>query len=62
MRKEKKTIVFFSEQKGGNKSCPINSEKAKELHSCPYREELYNDNETLCDCGEEATHQCAMDI
>jgi hypothetical protein len=35
---------------------------SKELHTCPYREELHNDHETLCDCDEEQQHQCAMDI
>ena len=35
---------------------------SKELHTCPYREELHNDYESLCDCDEEQQHQCAMDI
>ena len=35
---------------------------SKELHTCPYREEIYNDYESLCDCDEEQQHQCAMDI
>ena len=34
----------------------------EELHTCPYREEIYNDYESLCDCDEEQQHQCAMDI
>ena len=33
-----------------------------ELHTCPYAEEIHGDYETLCDCDEEATRQCAMDI
>jgi hypothetical protein len=32
------------------------------LHTCPYAEEIHNDYETLCDCDEEQTYQCAMDI
>jgi hypothetical protein len=36
--------------------------QVNELHTCPYREELYGDYETLCACDREATHQCAMDI
>jgi len=32
------------------------------LHTCPYAEEIHNDYETLCDCDEESTRQCAMDI
>jgi hypothetical protein len=35
---------------------------SKELHTCPYREEIHNDYESLCDCNEEQQHQCAMDI
>jgi len=33
-----------------------------ELHTCPYKEELHNDYETMCDCDEEQQRQCAMDI
>jgi len=33
-----------------------------ELHTCPYAEEIHNDYETLCDCDEEQTYQCAMDV
>ena len=33
-----------------------------ELHTCPYAAEIHNDYETLCDCDEERTYQCAMDI
>jgi hypothetical protein len=32
------------------------------LHTCPYAEEIHNDYETLCDCNEERTRQCAMDV
>ena len=32
------------------------------LHTCPYAEEIHGDYETLCDCDEERTRQCAMDI
>ena len=35
---------------------------SKELHTCPYREEIHNDYESLCDCDEEQQYQCAMDI
>ena len=35
---------------------------SKELHTCPYREEIHYDYESLCDCDEEQQHQCAMDI
>ena len=32
------------------------------LHTCPYREEIHNDYESLCDCDEEQQYQCRMDI
>ena len=35
---------------------------SKELHTCPYRREIHNDYESLCDCDEDQQHQCAMDI
>ena len=35
---------------------------SKKLHTCPYREEIHYDYESLCDCDEEQQHQCAMDI
>ena len=36
--------------------------ESNELHTCPYAEEIHGDYDTLCDCDEERTHQCAMDI
>lgn len=36
--------------------------QVNELHTCPYREDIHGDYETLCDCDEESTHQCAQDI
>ena len=36
--------------------------EARELHTCPYAEEINGDYETLCDCDEEATRQCTADI
>lgn len=62
MKKEKKTIVYYSKEDGEHKSCPIGSKKAKELHSCPYSEDIHGDYESLCDCGENATRDCAADI
>ena len=32
------------------------------LHTCPYAEEINGDYETLCDCDEERTYQCAQNI
>ncbi len=31
-------------------------------HTCPYREDLYGDNRTLCVCDEERTNACWSDI
>lgn len=31
-------------------------------HTCPYREEIDNDNETLCNCCDDCKQQCADDI
>jgi hypothetical protein len=31
-------------------------------NTCPYREEIFGDHTSLCDCDHDATHQCAMDI
>jgi hypothetical protein len=36
--------------------------ESNEWHTCPYAEEIHGDYETLCDCDEERTIQCRMDI
>jgi hypothetical protein len=33
-----------------------------ELHSCPYAEEIHGNYDKMCDCDEERTRQCAMDV
>ncbi len=33
-----------------------------EPHTCPYREDVHNDHETLCNCSEEVMRECAADI
>jgi hypothetical protein len=33
-----------------------------ELHTCPYKVEINDDRETLCDCSPEKTQDCADDI
>lgn len=35
---------------------------ARELHTCPYDEEVNDDHEKLCNCCEECEGQCADDI
>lgn len=31
-------------------------------HTCPFKEEIYGDAETLCNCCEGCEHECAMDV
>lgn len=33
-----------------------------EAHPCPYLEEIRDDHVTTCDCCDECTHECAMDV
>ena len=42
------------------KKCKQHS--ALDLHSCPYQSDVNNDSESLCDCCEECTDECCMDI
>ena len=37
-------------------------EDSNQGHTCPFKEDINNDYETLCDCDPEQTRQCAMDI
>lgn len=41
--------------------CTCNTEEIAE-HTCPYAEEIGGDSESLCQCCEYCTEQCAMDI
>lgn len=34
----------------------------EEMHTCPYKSEINNDDETLCNCCAECAQQCAWDI
>lgn len=50
-----------------NKVIPIVVEtqtkrKYVKKHTCPYKVEIYNDHETLCNCDEFKTHECAMEV
>jgi len=36
--------------------------EATEDHTCPYAEEINDDNETLCNCCEDCTQECVWDI
>lgn len=35
---------------------------ATDPHPCPFKEDIHNDGETLCDCCDECAHECSMDI
>lgn len=35
---------------------------AESMHTCPYASDIHDDRETLCNCCEECTYQCRMDI
>jgi hypothetical protein len=54
-------VTYFTES-GKSKKCEVNSEKWFELHTCPFREDVNGDNQTLCDCGDVHTNNCAEDI
>ncbi len=41
------------------KSC---ENAGRELHTCPFKSEINDDNETLCNCCDDCSHECAMDI
>ncbi len=34
----------------------------KELHSCPFQEEIHDNYLESCNCCEECVHECLMDI
>lgn len=58
----KKDIVKFTTNEGTNRQCKKNSETAKTLHTCPYKEDIHGDYISLCNCTESQTHDCAWDI
>lgn len=37
-------------------------EEGEELHTCPFAEDVADDFETLCNCCDDCTYECAMDI
>lgn len=40
--------------------CQFND--AIEPHICPYKQDVYDDEDTLCTCCEDCIYECAMDI
>lgn len=37
-------------------------DEAQDLHTCPAKMELLNDDETLCNCCPDCTKECANNI
>lgn len=37
-------------------------ELARELHTCPFKYEINDDEETLCNCCHDCAYECAMEI
>jgi hypothetical protein len=42
------------------RNCTNNAEQ--EIHSCPYQEEIWDNNEPVCFCCKDCIHECGMDI
>ena len=42
---------------------PCNHEgRTEEMHSCPFAEEIWDDDSNNCNCCDECTYECTMDI
>lgn len=39
-----------------------NRNDAEPMHICPFLDDIHNDSETLCNCCDHCTHECAMDV
>jgi hypothetical protein len=47
----------------GNELCTNCKDKSSEpLHICPYKSDIHEDNETLCNCCNSCTRECLDDI
>ncbi len=46
--------VYGQQCKCGNTS--------EELHPCPYKQEMCEDENTLCNCCKDCQHECCMDV
>jgi len=42
--------------------CKCGAFATEEIHSCPYNEDINNDDSDCCYCCEGCQHECAMDI
>jgi hypothetical protein len=50
-----------SEEEKAIEMCLHCGGEPNEAHECPYRVEIHNNDET-CNCCDDCTRQCAMDI
>ena len=44
------------------KKCMGCNKIGQDDHLCPFKEEVNNDEKSLCNCCEECTHDCLMDV
>tara|TARA_R110000868_G_scaffold403104_1_gene679989 strand:- start:289 stop:486 length:198 start_codon:yes stop_codon:yes gene_type:complete len=60
--KQKKGNDFIADVNDSGKCsvCKINEAQSK--HTCPYKEDIYNDIDSLCNCCSNCKHECCMDI
>lgn len=42
--------------------CNCDKNDALEDHECPFKVEIHDDEDTLCNCCEECMYECAMDV
>jgi hypothetical protein len=49
---------------GADGKCPKcqENEAMSELHSCPYNSDVNNDDSAYCNCCQDCSYECAMDI
>lgn len=50
------------EELGAELSCENCSNPGESLHTCPYKEDISGDSETLCNCCGSCQYSCRMDI
>jgi hypothetical protein len=60
MNKKLFTLVE-SPQEDSRPHCKCGDPSIEE-HTCPFSEEIHGDSESMCNCCDECTYQCAMDI
>lgn len=37
-------------------------QEGRDMHTCPFKDEIENDKESLCNCCENCTYDCAMEV